>query len=67
MEIDTIQHTPKPAAQVPVEDPPLDVHSEFARQVPDGEAASPVEHSKFGNWTIENRENISESFNVRIA
>ena len=44
-----VQQTPNPAAQVKDETPPLEVHSELVKQVPNGVVVSPVEHSRLGN------------------
>ena len=52
------QHTPKPAAQVPLEVPDLELHSEEMYHVPVVVAEPLLVQASFGNWTTLNSENL---------
>ena len=58
--VEMTQQTPKPAAQLPSEDPPFVVHSELVTQVPKVEEELAPVHSWLGNWTMEKRESASK-------
>ena len=51
-ELDTSQHTPKPAAHVPWAEPEREVHSVEVTQVP--VRPPEVVQASLGNWTTEN-------------
>ena len=66
VEVDTTQHTPNPAAQVPLAEPPLlSPHSEEVKQVPVVVEELLLVQASLGNWTTLNSDNCSKGkYNV---
>ena len=56
VEVETMQQTPKPAAQPPEAVPPLEVHSEAVKQVPCVLEEVASVHSSLGNCTTVKRD-----------